>query len=262
MARLFDDGNAESLDVDAVPVATPPLTMAAWAYTDQLDNETFVIGIASSSDANEYFSVSVAIGGIKPVNVSTRGGGTLANIYTTTGATVNTWHHVCGVFNATDSRSAFIDGGGKATNTDTATPSNLDRMAIGRLARSAASFLYWSGSIAEAAIWNAALTDEEVAILAAGYSPLFVRPQNIIFYLPMIRDDDNDLVGGLNLTATNGPTISAHPRIIYPTSPFHPSITSLVGPINLLSVNAVTTANIKSINAVLIANVKSINAIA
>ena len=73
-----------------------------------------------------------------------------------------------------------------------------------------------SGSIAEPAVWNVVLTDAEVAILGAGFSPLFVRPQNLVFYPDLIRGL-NDKVGGLTLTA-NGTVVSAHPPIIYPAN--------------------------------------------
>ena len=35
-----------------------------------------------------------------------------------------------------------------------------------------------NGDIAEVALWNAFLSDEEHAALAAGYSPLFIQPHN------------------------------------------------------------------------------------
>jgi hypothetical protein len=77
-----------------------------------------------------------------------------------------------------------------------------------------------SGSIAEAAIWNVALTDAKVAILAAGFSPLFVDPQSLVAYWPLVRDTDDDVVGGYDMTAYNTPTVASHPpKIFYPVSP-------------------------------------------
>ena len=76
------------------------------------------------------------------------------------------------------------------------------------------------GRIAEAAIWNVELTDAEVAILGKGFSPPFIRPESLVFYAPLIRDEDDDRVGGLSLTAYNTPTIASHPPIIYPAPPF------------------------------------------
>jgi hypothetical protein len=67
------------------------------------------------------------------------------------------------------------------------------------------------------AIWSAALTDAEAAILALGISPLLVRPASLAAYWPMIRDTDRDLVGDYHWTPYNSPTIATHPpKIRYP----------------------------------------------
>jgi hypothetical protein len=60
------------------------------------------------------------------------------------------------------------------------------------------------------AVWNAALTDAEVAILATGFSPKKVRPQSLVFYAPLVREV-RDLVGGVALSDT-GTTVADHPR--------------------------------------------------
>ena len=77
------------------------------------------------------------------------------------------------------------------------------------------------GYMAEAAVWNVALTSAEVSVLSKGYSPLLVRPQSIVSYWPLIgrTSPEIDLVGGYGMTLVNAPTTAAHPRIIYPTSP-------------------------------------------
>jgi hypothetical protein len=82
------------------------------------------------------------------------------------------------------------------------------------------------GKVAEVGIWQATLTDAEVAILGKGYSPLFVQPDKLLFYIPLIRDNDQDLIGGLSLSEVGSPTITDHPRIIYPGR----QITSRIGP--------------------------------
>ena len=42
-----------------------------------------------------------------------------------------------------------------------------------------------NGRLAEIAIWNAALTDDEVLSLSKGVSPLRVDPQNLVAYWPL-----------------------------------------------------------------------------
>jgi hypothetical protein len=76
---------------------------------------------------------------------------------------------------------------------------------------------HFSGDIAEAAIWAAALTAEEFAALAAGTSPLSIRPDALVNYYPIIgrHSPEIDLVGGNNLTV-NGAAARDHPRMFYP----------------------------------------------
>jgi hypothetical protein len=70
------------------------------------------------------------------------------------------------------------------------------------------------GLIAEVGIWNAALTAAEVAALAKGMTCDKVRPQNLVFYAPLVRDLI-DQKGGLAIANNNGATVANHPRI-YP----------------------------------------------
>lgn len=65
----------------------------------------------------------------------------------------------------------------------------------------------------QAAVWNVALTDEEMASLAAGCSPLRVRPSALVFYAPL-SPGVFDYRAGVTITNNNTSTVSAdHPRI-------------------------------------------------
>ena len=75
-----------------------------------------------------------------------------------------------------------------------------------------ASIQYMNGQIAEVGIWNAALTAAEVASLAKGMTCDKVRPQNLVFYAPLVRNLV-DVKGGLTITNNNTATVAAHPRV-------------------------------------------------
>ena len=81
-----------------------------------------------------------------------------------------------------------------------------------------------TGNIAEVALWSAALSDAEIASLAKGFSPLFIRPESLIDYWPLIGrfSPEIDVVGGMNGTLNSAPGAAAHPGILYPASPFIP----------------------------------------
>lgn len=73
------------------------------------------------------------------------------------------------------------------------------------------------GGVCELAIWmDHILTASQRAMLADGFSPLFIRPLPD-FYAPMIRET-NDIVGGV-IPGTDTSDPMAQPRIIYPTKP-------------------------------------------
>lgn len=210
MARLFDDASNEYLRVNSAPVSAAPLTFAAWYARDDAANAGIVMSLhpdwstgwylRTRADGKAWFAVS---GGVAE---------------TTTSADDTSWHHICGIEYAADNRAVLLDGGGKGTNSTPATPTPAITT-IGARAHSGGVYRLFSGRLAEVAIWNAALTDAEGAILAASYSPLFVRPQSLVAYWSLIRDEDQDRIGGYDLTAYNTPGIATHPPIIYPAPP-------------------------------------------
>ena len=218
MARDFDNGSSEYLEIDSAPVTAAPLTIAAWGNVDETWQSGVIASLVDASSGNDWFLVRTKYQsgpGEYTCNVYARSSDGLPEVDSTTTFAIGGWHHLCGVFASASSRSAYLDGGAKATITDTITPSGIDKTSIGRIGDSTPAG-YFEGKIAEVGIWNAALTDAEVAILAKGYSPLLVRPQSLVFYAPLIRDEDRDIVGGLALTPVNTPSIAAHPRVIYP----------------------------------------------
>lgn len=200
MARLFDDAQTEYLEIDSAVVTACPFTMACWFNSDNTSLAQGIMWIGDKDETNVWIAL-VARGnfGGDPIALQRFiAGSTVAS--TTTGYSANTWHHACGVLRANDDVSVFIDGGSEGTDNINKVPAGFDRTAIGGL-RDDSPGTYFSGLVAEAAFWNIALTDAEVAILAKGFSPLFVRPQNLVAYWPLIRDEDQDRVGGYDLTA-------------------------------------------------------------
>jgi hypothetical protein len=134
--------------------------------------------------------------------------------------TTDEWNHAAAVFVSDAQRHAFLNGGNKGSGTTSVSPSGLNTTAIGRVVISGATGLF-EGDIAEVAIWNAALTDEEIAVLAKGFSPLCLwhRLPNLVLYQDLIRPLDRPGIGPA-MTAMGGTSVAAHPRMIYPAS--HP----------------------------------------
>jgi hypothetical protein len=236
MAREFNGANEYLEDANTPPVGADPgaFTVAGWFKTDTLTGDQTILSFADTGNGLGYFILQFG-GSSWSDHIAfevTRPGGGNGNCQTSTAASVNTWHHACAVHGASKaSRAVYLDGGGKGTNTSDLSSSTwaLDVTGIGRNSDSTPSD-YMDGSVAEVAIWNTTLSDAEVAALAAGLSPLLMRPGNLIFYSPLIRDKDIDIVGGVSLTAYNAPTVDDHPPIIYkPPAIYLPPASGAVG---------------------------------
>jgi len=210
VARHFEGGSNQSLTYTPFAI-TQPFTLACWFYSLNTNPSAFypLISVGDKDTPDDQHRLQVA-----DVVDASSFDGTLSFARSTAAHGADGWYHAAGVWATTNSRAAYLSGGNKGTNADERTIQNIDLAAISQTADSTP--LYGTLSIAEAAIWNVALTDAEVTVLATGVSPLLVRPQSLVCYLPLIRDDDEDIVGGRSFTANGGPTIAAHPRVFYP----------------------------------------------
>lgn len=236
MARQFDDGATEYLERDSAPVAVAPFTISCWFNSDDIAARQALVWIGDKDVDNSAWVLQARgdVGG-DPVVFGARQAGGFNVATSSTGFSANTWHHACGVETANNDRAVFIDGGSKGTDVTATTPAGADRVSIAREGDNTPSN-YMSGAIAEVAIWNVALSDAEVALLAKGFSPLFIQPHNLVAYWPLIRDDDNDWIGGFDLAAFNTPTVATHPPLVV-----HPIRKSLFAfaPILLITPNTV-----------------------
>lgn len=223
MAYLFDDALDESLKVDQAPTSGYPLSMACWFNTDT-SGVTQGLVFTGDKDIDNHWHVlfcgNTTVSAITRSDAVTSGRANATAVFST-----NVWHHGAGVWTSATNRAVFYDGGNKGTNATNVSISGEDRVAIGNFLDLNPSSPF-SGLLAEVAMWDAALSDAEVAILAAGYSPLFVRPQNLVFYAPIVRDL-LDRVGGLTLSLVGAPSVAPQPPIIYPSSTPHAFISGL-----------------------------------
>ena len=221
MARAFS--GTEYLQYDASVVSSYPCTMAAWGKTSSDTNTQTLIQLADKDVADQYFAIISDMQNndkARLLQFST----SLYDEYSTATIATNTWHHVCGTISGTTG-VIYLNGAGDSRNGMQAF-GPFDRTTIGRTGDSTPG-AYYIGSIAEVAIWDVALGGAEVATLAAGYSPLFVRPQSLVAYWPLggplcANDADVDVVGGYHMTAYNTPTTADHPPgLIYPSYAMH-----------------------------------------
>lgn len=212
------NGSTEKAVTDVAEVTAAPFTVCAWGNTANITDTQTIFSLGNSTPTNDRFEMlwRGAIAG-DPIFVEAReNGGTAGSVDTTTGYSASTWHLSCYVEVSSASRSAFIDGGSEGTDTTSSTPAGIDRTLVATLQTSSGQILFFDGAIAEVGIWNAALTDGEVATLAKSFAPPCVRRNALVAYYPMVRDATSlkDLFSGTanHLTLTGG-TVSGHPSI-------------------------------------------------
>ena len=209
------DGSADYHSIASAVVTAAPLSMACWFKPDNTTTRGSLVSLSRATTSTEVFAlVAAGTSAGDPVQAHCNAAGSGVNAATSTGFSAGSWQHAAAVFTSTTSRAAFINGGSKGTNSSSRTPASINTTTLGVNIFGATPTTqdFFAGLIAEAAIWSAALTDEEIGILAIGVSPLKIRPPSLVFYAPLIAAPIN-LVGD-PLSATGSPAVSDdNPRI-------------------------------------------------
>lgn len=223
MARTFN-GSTQYLEGTGAVLNALPCTMACWFRAANITVDLTVCSLGtlgSNSRAGLFLMGSVAGDYVSPR--VTNSAGTAAGANTTTGYSANVWTHAAGVFVNNSLRHAYINGGSKGSNTTTIdpAPSGWNRTLVAARRNSTSAGIIMNGALAEVGYWSTDLSDDEVAMLAAGYSPLFVRPDKLVAYYPLFgragaTNGEEDWAGNVALPDVADPPLYDHPRIIYP----------------------------------------------
>jgi hypothetical protein len=121
----------------------------------------------------------------------------------------NQWFNALALLVSTTSRTMYVNTTSGTTSTDSSSITSETSIRIGAEARSGGTF---TGQLAEFAIWNAALTADEINSLSQGFKPPRIRPQSLRYYVPLVRDV-HELRSGITFTAVNAPVVFNHPRV-------------------------------------------------
>ncbi len=228
MARNFDDTtNQEYLEVDEAVVTTFPLTMSAWFKPVSSAGDQQFCNVTDSSAGNAWYKIQDGLTS-RTVRMVARNT-TVRSAQTTNLWTDDAWNHVVGREIATDSRDCILNGdtANKGTDVNAVTAPAVDRTSIGRSGDSSPGYSD-DIDIAEVGMWNVALSDDECAALADGYSPACIRPGALVLYQPLIRAINGGV--GPIMTFVGDVVIKNHPRIIYPSMPYtHMAIPAVGG---------------------------------
>jgi len=191
-------------DVSAIDITGTALTIAVWAFPDNLNDRMLIAKDGGGANTIQYRiwhangSVQMQFDIGDSTNFDNASGGSI-----TTGA----WQHFALVKNGTGAGAlkGYKNAGEVASGTSNRTIAN--QAATLRFGgRSADGFGPFDGKLADIGIWDAALTVAELSALAKGVSPLFVRPANLKGYWPMwgVGSPEADLSGNANNATVTG----------------------------------------------------------
>jgi hypothetical protein len=216
-AAMDFNGTTGKAESSVVEVTNEPLTIACWGKQDILAVDDALSITDTASDTQGMWSVTFRGTFDDKIGASVFGGGTFRAAVTSTTYSAGTWRHGAGVFTGNASIAALLDGAGKGTNvTGGPEVAGIDSTAIG-VRNLLTESDFFDGSLAECGIWNVALTDGEIAILAKGFAPPCVRRASLVAYYPMVRDTTSlkDLFSATanNLTLAGTTAVADHPRI-------------------------------------------------
>ena len=206
MAYSFSSGSSPYLSATN-PVSAAPFTVACLARVPYSSGNQALLSLNQNSGTNRF--VLYLSGTILYFFVNDSSGFTQPQ---TGDVSSNTWFHACAVEAASNDHRLFLNGANKSTTSLSKTPVSINALNVGtdRINNNNVSLL--TGQIAEVGIWNAALTDAEVASLAKGMTCDKIRPQNLVYYAPLVRNLI-DQKGGRTITNNGGATVATHPRV-------------------------------------------------
>lgn len=209
------NGSSSALDVGSAILTAYPMSFAAWHNPASAATTTSLISIdekASSGGADRFGMVA----NTGTIRTQVGAGGSFANADSTGAYQVARWNHACSVFASATSRLSYNQGAFVGTNTTNTTPVAVDQTTLGARWTTSALSTFFSGLMAEAAIWNCALTAGDVRALASGMAPSSVRPESLVLYLPLRGDTLDRSIYGRMLTNTACVPNSHHPNIWTP----------------------------------------------
>lgn len=209
MSYNFNGTSNVILNTTTAPVTTVPFTVSCWFNATALSGNFLTI---CNSTGNEAFRFVLLTGGnIRANSVAATIGSSSDSTNT---CTTGTWNHACGVYASNTSRTAYLNGTAGPTNTTSSIPASISRINIGSRRANSVNDLFINARLADIGIWDIALTATEIISLSEGISCQLVRPQNLVFYAPFIRDLNDISKTKLSLTDTTGTTVSdTHPGI-------------------------------------------------
>jgi hypothetical protein len=215
MAFKFSMASSQYLQWPAAIRQNGQLTISCWFKATSLPSFQALVTIEQHDDSSAFTGTGLGIlGASSKMMAFAQSGGTYSEALTSNTVTIGKWHHAV-LLVGTGNMYALLDGVSSSA-AGRVLSSSATRTTIGGHYYNGALGSYLDASVAEIAIWNVDLTPgRDTVPLLAGVSPLKIRPENLVGYLPL-AGDTIDIVGGRMFTAYNVPTLDSY-KLAYMT---------------------------------------------
>lgn len=190
----------------AFSISGTALTLAAWVNPDGTGGGKVLAKLATTDTGGGY-QIGVSAAPNKAyvgINDGTFPGESASG---TTTLSAGTWYSIVGRKSGTGAGAlrVFLNGvqDGSASSS-LSIAANTQNLVFGRYSNSDTTM--FDGKVAYGAVWNVALTDEEIAALGKGVSPLMIRPASLKGFWPLfgIGAPEPDLSENGNPATVNG----------------------------------------------------------
>jgi len=189
------------------PLSGYPISFVGWFRVPDVSLSIPLAGLVNFSTAQNC-EIHFAGDAGKEV-VATTTNGTSKSAYSTSPMIPGKWHHVAGVFSSDNDRKIYLDGGSIGVNSESLSLGALDFLYFGSFGGTTLI------DIAHVSIFESALDEEQVALLAKGFS-VFTLPnaRDVLAHQDCIRNI-NGPGFGLEISLAGPLAIVDHPRTMF-----------------------------------------------
>jgi len=178
-----------------------PVSVALWFYASSDSAADSLFWWGDDTVSNQYIRI-LTRGDLAgdPIQLE-RANSAFTHIETTSGFTIDTWHHAAVVISSATSATIYLDGGSSATDANNVSyPSSPDNYNLGSRGNNT-TLNELSGKMAYTTTWDSALTAGNISDLAGGDIPTTIDSGNIISYWKL--DEPGAWFDALDAQGTN-----------------------------------------------------------